>query len=507
MTISARMSLFLAVIFLGVAGGSGLSVYRTLDLLHDTRVINQTGVLQGATQRLVKLELQGQPQGELRGTLDALLTGLLEGSTALDLPAARDPEFREKLEAVGVAWTELKRGVEQARGDPSLRPGVLAASEAYFRKTNAAVVAAEALARSKVTQSTLIITGGTLLVLIILAAVWYTLNSRVARPIATISRRLAEVAQGDLTVNVPGGGQDEIGELVRAANSTIESVRQMVTEASTASLEMASVAEEMSASTIHIAKSNDHVSARVGDVATAAEQMNATVADTARNTAEVDRAAVRARTVATEGATVIAQTVQAVQEIAQVVEQAAVTVRSLGDESEKIGVVIQVIEDIADQTNLLALNAAIEAARAGEHGRGFAVVADEVRKLAEKTVTATKEISKTIAAIQGESGRVAAAIDDGMQSVSRGRELGARAGVAIRDIETEVGRATEQTRQIATATEQLAATTRDVSSNLEEIAQAVQANSSATSELAHTAESVALRAEELKALTRRFRID
>ena len=209
---------------------------------------------------------------------------------------------------------------------------------------------------------------------------------------------------------------------------------------------------------------------------------------------------------ATEGATVIAQTVQAVQEIAQVVEQAAVTVRSLGVESEKIGVVIQVIEDIADQTNLLALNAAIEAARAGEHGRGFAVVADEVRKLAEKTVTATKEISKTIAAIQGESGRVAAAIDDGMQSVRRGRELGDRAGAAIRDIETEVGRATEQTRQIATATEQLAATTRDVSSNLEEIAQAVQANSTATSELAGTAESVALRAEELKQLTRRFRI-
>ena len=127
------------------------------------------------------------------------------------------------------------------RGDPSLRPGVLEASEAYFQMTNAAVFAAEAFARGKVSQSILVITVGTLLVLIILGAVWYTMQSRVARPIAMICRSLAEVAQGDLTVTVLGGGRDEIGLLVQAANATIESVRRMVTEASAASLEMASV--------------------------------------------------------------------------------------------------------------------------------------------------------------------------------------------------------------------------------------------------------------------------
>jgi len=506
MSLSARMNLFIAVIFFGVAGGSGLSIVRTIDMRADARVVNHASSVRGLTQRLVKLELQGQPQAELIAELDAVVRGLLEGSDPLGLPAATDAAFRQELEAVRTAWQPLKELIQQARTNPARRPDLLAASETYFQKTHAAVLAAEAYSSDKARQATLIITVGTLLVLLILAAVWYTMHVRVVGPIAVISRRLEEVARGDLTVAVPGGGQDEIGALVRAANATIERVRKMVTEAGTASLELASVAEEMSGSTLRIAQSNDQMSARVGDVATAAEQMNATVTETARNTGEVNAAAVRAQTVATEGASVISQTVQAVQEIARVVEQAAATVRSLGAESQKIGLVIQVIEDIADQTNLLALNAAIEAARAGEHGRGFAVVADEVRKLAEKTVKATKEIADTIAAIQGESQRVVAAIDNGMETVSRGRQLGERAGAAICDIEAEVGKATEQARQIATATEQLAATTHEVTTNLEEIAQSVQSNSSSTAELAHTAEAVAERSAELKTLTQRFRV-
>jgi methyl-accepting chemotaxis protein len=193
-------------------------------------------------------------------------------------------------------------------------------------------------------------------------------------------------------------------------------------------------------------------------------------------------------------------------EIAAVVEQAAGTASALGGEAEKIGVVVEVIQDIADQTNLLALNAAIEAARAGEHGRGFAVVADEVRKLAEKTVKATHEISQTITAIQNESRQALGAIEQGQQTVQKGEELGRAAGEAVHAIEGMATQASEQIQQIATATEELSVTIRETGSNLVQMARGVEQNTIAASEIAQTTDTVAKKAGELNAITEKFSI-
>ncbi len=298
---------------------------------------------------------------------------------------------------------------------------------------------------------------------------------------------------------------DEFDRMSHWFNLFVDRVRHVVRRAAEASQALAQVADQVSSTTAQIATSNEQVSSQSQAVATAGEEMSATVQTVAMNTAEVNEAAEGARRTATEGAGVVSRAVEAMLEIAHVVEQAAATVKTLGNRTDEIGSVIQVIEDIADQTNLLALNAAIEAARAGEHGRGFAVVADEVRKLAEKTVKATREIGETIDAIQAESRNAVRAMDEGLESVAQGRELGEQAGEAIRKIEDEIGRAASQTEQIAAATEQLSATIQEVATNIEEIARGVAQNSQATTALAETADSLAAQARELQKITGSFR--
>ncbi len=505
MSISTRMSLLMGVIVLAVLVGVGGAYYQIRGMTYDGRVVNHSGIVRGATQRLVKLELAGQPADKLMGKIDRIVRGLLSGDEELDLPAASDPAFRSEMEAVAKAWSDLKSLLVSVRSDPALKDRVLEDSETFFKLTNRAVFAAEAFGQGKVTR---FLTGLAVVTLVILSAVglvWWTLLARVASPIRSVAEKLRVVAGKDVTVRLDVHGEDEIADLAKSANATIETLRDLVSQADDASQELASVSQELSATTAHIAASNEGITDQSQGMAAGAQEMNATVQDVARNAREVNDATDAARQCATDGGTVIAEAVDAMNGIARVVEHAASTVRVLGGETEKIGTVVQLIEDIADQTNLLALNAAIEAARAGEHGRGFAVVADEVRKLAEKTMKATQEIAGTISRIQQESRRAVGAIDEGMETVERGKELGERAGESIREIEDQVANAAGQTEQIAAATEQLSATIREMATNMEEIAKGVGQTMEASTEVADTAGTVAEKADQLRNLTAQFR--
>jgi methyl-accepting chemotaxis protein len=235
--------------------------------------------------------------------------------------------------------------------------------------------------------------------------------------------------------------------------------------------------------------------------------MAATSGDIAQNCQLASEGAQSASLAAQRGAEVVDKTVAVMSQIAEKVQESARTVESLGTRSNQIGAIVGTIEDIADQTNLLALNAAIEAARAGEQGRGFAVVADEVRALAERTTKATREIGEMIKAIQQETAGAVAAMEQGVQQVEAGTIEAAHSGEALRDILEQINSVAMQVSQIATAAEQQTATTAEISNNIHQITSIIQSTASEAHESALSASKMNELAEELMGGLGKFKLD
>ena len=228
------------------------------------------------------------------------------------------------------------------------------------------------------------------------------------------------------------------------------------------------------------------------------EEMSATVIEVAKNSQQASESARSAHETAARGGDVVGQAIEAMKEVAESTTVSAVTVKSLGKRSEDIGSIVSVINEIADQTNLLALNAAIEAARAGEQGRGFAVVADEVRRLAERTSKATKEISGMITAIQEETGKAVGAMNSGVSRVENGVKLANQAGEALHQIVSGVENVSEMIGQIATSAEEQSATTDEITQSMDSIAGVAVANVGSIAEVSHATEDLAKLAAELR---------
>ncbi|HTY38096.1 MAG TPA: methyl-accepting chemotaxis protein, partial [Bacteroidota bacterium] len=225
-----------------------------------------------------------------------------------------------------------------------------------------------------------------------------------------------------------------------------------------------------------------------------------------RNASQAAETAKKARRAAEQGGIVVRESVDGMQRIAEVVRKSALTVKDLGKSSDQIGEIISVIDDIADQTNLLALNAAIEAARAGEQGRGFAVVADEVRKLAERTTKATKEIAQMIRQIQTDTHGAVSAMDAGTREVESGIELADRAAQSLNEIVGISQTVTDMIMQIAAASEQQSSASEEISKNVEAISAVTNETASGTQQIARAAEDLNRLTENLQHLVGQFNL-
>ena len=317
---------------------------------------------------------------------------------------------------------------------------------------------------------------------------------------------MARISEGDLTARMEGeyrGNYKNLQDHTRLLGESLEKVISEVRE----SVEVtASSSTEISASIEQMAAGAQEQSAQAIEVAGAVEEMAKTIMETTKNTGALADAAKESRRIAGEGGDVIGQTIEGMDRIAQVVKMSSEKIQRLGKSSSEIGEIIQVIDDIADQTNLLALNAAIEAARAGEQGRGFAVVADEVRRLAERTTKATKEIAEMIQRIQAETGEAVGAIDAGNAEVERGKKLADKAGEALREIVQGSDKVADLVSQVAAASEQQSTAAEQISRNIEGISSVSSESASGTQQIANAANDLNRLTENLRILISRFKV-
>lgn len=328
----------------------------------------------------------------------------------------------------------------------------------------------------------------------------------IGRSTTMLKDTATQLAAGNLVCRANVTSQDELGVIGNSFNQIADILQSAMQRIRTCSDELTSAAGELRANAEQIASGSENVAAQAATVATAGEEMAATSNDIASNCSMAVESANRACSAATSGSDIVQKTVVGMSRIALKVQESARTVESLGQRSDQIGAIIGTIEDIADQTNLLALNAAIEAARAGEQGRGFAVVADEVRALAERTTRATKEISGMIKSIQLETRSAVSAMEDGVQEVERGTEDASRSGSALEEILAQVNEVTGQINQIATAAEEQTATTNEISGNMLLITDVVEETAGSSQMTAAAASRLADLAQELHGIVDQFRL-
>jgi len=268
--------------------------------------------------------------------------------------------------------------------------------------------------------------------------------------------------------------EDEIGKAGIALNKMKNSLREMIQSIASTAEHVASASEEISSSATQQAQGSETQKDQTSQVATAMQEMSSTVLQVSDNSNKAAEAARKAADTAKHGGSIVEETLTKMRRIAESVGATAKKMEELGKSSDQIGRIIGVIDDIADQTNLLALNAAIEAARAGEQGRGFAVVADEVRKLAERTTTATKEIAQMIKNIQDETKVAVTAMEAGTKQVEEGVTSTATAGDSLRQIIDMSNQVGEMITHIATAATEQSSATEQVNNNMDQIAQLVK---------------------------------
>jgi len=299
----------------------------------------------------------------------------------------------------------------------------------------------------------------------------------VSHGVTVLGQAAARLAKGDLTARAELNSKDELGDVANAFNQMAGNFASLIGELHQSADQVAGAAATLSNTSDRVSDVSKAQVENAGSAANSIEDLNAAVKEIAQRADSAVTAADEANVMSDHGQRVVAGAVQGIQQVASTVSEAAALIAALGQRSKEIGQIIQVIKDIAEQTNLLALNAAIEAARAGEQGRGFAVVADEVRNLAGRTAGATAEISNMIKTIQTETGSAVAAMENGTQQMEGGVDQANQAMQALQQINGSVKRVVEMIQGIAAATRSQSQATDTITIRVEKISEMAKDNS------------------------------
>lgn len=467
---------------------------RTFD--HETTLIGnlldagsesslQQSMIQGAMSRVMQdLAFAGsiQPDPELAPALTALgrFRRLWESSQT-DLYAGERPG----------AWSDMSQAIAAFRQEV-----------AKVKGGHLDEMTSEA---TTITRDVLLLGAGALLLGFGLV-LWVVI--RLNRQLRRSTAMLSDIADGDgdLTQRLEVTSNDEVGDLAKSFNRFVEKMQGLIGEVAGAAGHVAAAAEQLSATS---GETNGHVRsqrAETEQLATAMNEMSTSVQEVARNAAEAAGAAGDSDREATTGREVVHATIGSIESLANGVEQAAGVIQKLGTQSEEIGRVLDVIRGIAEQTNLLALNAAIEAARAGEQGRGFAVVADEVRTLAQRTQGSTLEIQEMIERLRGSTTEAVGAMDKSRAQAGDSVEQAAKAGASLEAIAQAVTRINEMNELIASAAEEQSSVAEEINRNVITINETTERSAQGVEQTAAAGEQLSRLAAELQTRVGQFRV-
>lgn len=334
---------------------------------------------------------------------------------------------------------------------------------------------------------------GTVVVGVVLALLAFLMVvSSVIKPIKQIAARFTEIAEGegDLTVSLPENGNDEITAVSHGFNMFVSKTRRTIQQVIEASSQISDSVSELNNINVRSSEVIGRQQKETDQVATAINEMVVTVQEVARNVTDAANAANQANDESLSGQDIVATAINKIDRLANEVQQAAQVLHRVEEDSQKVGTVLDVIKDIAEQTNLLALNAAIEAARAGEQGRGFAVVADEVRTLAGRTQQSTEEIQKMIESLQSGTREAVDVMERGQEMTGETVEQANKAGEALQAIADAVATITNMTAQVASAAEEQNSAADEINTNIvnisnhaRETGEAAQQSDSAANQL------------------------
>ncbi len=353
------------------------------------------------------------------------------------------------------------------------------------------------------TVSGALVLAGIVFGLLVAATISRSIISTITRMVSLIQEIASNnLGADDMKIN----SQDEIGRAGTALNAMKNNLRDIIQSIAGTAEHVASASEEISSSATQQAQGAETQKDQTTQVATAMQEMSSTVQQVSENSNRAAEAARQASETARHGGKIVDETLAKMRAIAESVSNTARKMEELGKSSDQIGRIIGVIDDIADQTNLLALNAAIEAARAGEQGRGFAVVADEVRKLAERTTTATKEIAQMIKNIQDETKTAVRAMEEGNKQVEAGVESTAQAGDALKEIIQMAEQVGEMITHIATAATEQSSATEQVNGNMDQIARLVKESAVGAQQSAKACQDLSNLALDLQNMVSRFQL-
>jgi len=349
---------------------------------------------------------------------------------------------------------------------------------------------------------------GIVIVAVIAALLTIVLALLLTRSIVTPLNKALNAAEviagGNLRQVIEVDGKDEPARLLRALSEMQASLRRTIEQIAGSATQLASASEELNAVTEEASRGVQQQNTEIEQAATAVNEMTAAVEEVARNAVSTSQASQQSTEAAREGRDRVVQTVEAIQTMTHDVQSTSVMIEGLATQGRDIGKVLDVIRAIAEQTNLLALNAAIEAARAGEAGRGFAVVADEVRALAHRTAQSTQEIEKMVAGIQNGTGEAVESMQQSNQRTQSTLELARAAGVALEQIAESINQINERNLVIASASEEQAQVSREVDRNLVNIRDLATQSAAGANQTSAASHELSRLAVDLNAMVARF---